>query len=109
RRRSTVRVPRLRDTTVQQLCVLGFANDNLRVGTLLGKHPSDALQGSTGSIARNPVVQPFSGEIVEYLAGRCARVDIGVGFILELPGHEPAMRLGELDRLIDHAYSALGG
>ena len=36
-------------------------------------------------------------------------MDIGIGFILELPGHEPAMRLGKLDGLVDHAHGALRG
>src|ERR1700681_3913476 len=34
---------------------------------------------------------------------------IGIGFILKLPGHEPAMRLGKLDGLGDHAHTALSG
>ena len=34
---------------------------------------------------------------------------IGIGFILKLPSHEPAMRLGKLDGLGDHAHAALGG
>src|SRR5271169_7091390 len=34
-------------------------------------------------------------------------MNIGIGFILKLPGHEPAMRLGKLDCFIDHAYGAL--
>ena len=35
-------------------------------------------------------------------------VDIGVGFGLELVGEEPAIRLGQLDRLAVHAQSLLG-
>src|SRR5579871_3359422 len=34
---------------------------------------------------------------------------IGIGLILELAGHEPAMRFGKLDGFIDHAHSALSG
>src|SRR5580698_6554580 len=36
-------------------------------------------------------------------------MEIGIGLILELPRHEPAVRLGELDGLVDHADGALGG
>src|SRR5436309_11471599 len=36
-------------------------------------------------------------------------MNIGIGFVLKLPGHEPAMRLCKLDRFVDHAYGALGG
>ena len=32
-----------------------------------------------------------------------------IGFILKLPGHEPAVRFGELVGLGDHAHAALGG
>src|SRR3984893_8178005 len=34
---------------------------------------------------------------------------IRIGFILELPGHVPAVRLGKLDGLVDHADRPLGG
>src|SRR6516164_8137518 len=33
---------------------------------------------------------------------------IGIGFILKLPGYEPAVRLGKLDGFGDHAHTALG-
>src|ERR1019366_7626191 len=36
-------------------------------------------------------------------------MNIGIGFILKLPCHVPAMRLGQLDGLIDHADSTLRG
>src|ERR1700737_2614491 len=36
-------------------------------------------------------------------------MNIGIGLILKLPGHEPAMRLGKLNGLIDHADSPLSG
>ena len=32
---------------------------------------------------------------------------VGVGLVLELPRQEPAVRLGEFDRLGDHAHAAL--
>jgi hypothetical protein len=37
------------------------------------------------------------------LARRGARVHVGIGLVLELAGQEPAVRLGQLDRLLDHA------
>src|SRR5450631_2578622 len=36
-------------------------------------------------------------------------MNIGIGFIFKLPGHVPAMGLGEFDGLVDHSYGALGG
>src|ERR1700674_1970864 len=36
-------------------------------------------------------------------------MNIGIGLILKLPRHEPAMRLGKLDGLVDHADRPLGG
>jgi hypothetical protein len=68
-----------------------------------------ALQRSASPITSNPIVQPFVGEIVEYFACCRARVKIGIGFILKLPSHEPAMRLCKFDGLVDHSDSALGG
>ncbi len=35
-------------------------------------------------------------------------MEIRVGLVLELPRHPPAMRLGKLDGLVDHADRALG-
>jgi hypothetical protein len=34
---------------------------------------------------------------------------VGIGLVLELARQEPAVRLGELDRLVDHAHAALAG
>ena len=34
-------------------------------------------------------------------------MDVGIGFVFKLPGHEPAMLLRKLDGLVDHPYSAL--
>src|SRR5436190_13176280 len=34
-------------------------------------------------------------------------MNVGIGFVFKLPGHEPAMLLGKLDGLVDHPYSAL--
>src|SRR5258706_16164699 len=36
-------------------------------------------------------------------------MDIGIGLVFELPCHEPAMCLGKLDALVDHAHTALRG
>src|SRR4051812_23808061 len=36
-------------------------------------------------------------------------MNVGIGFVFKLPGHEPAMCLGKLDRLVDHSYGAFGG
>src|SRR2546421_10721241 len=55
----------------------------------------------------NPIVPPVVLKIIEYLTRRRARMNVGIGFVLKLPGHEPAMLLGKLDGLVDHSYSAL--
>src|SRR5437763_12436564 len=34
-------------------------------------------------------------------------MDVGIGFVLKLPGHEPTMLLRKLDCLVHHPYSAL--
>src|SRR5258708_18414129 len=108
-RRSTVRVPWLRDATRQQLCLIWLADHNLRFGMFVGKRSRNTLQCSARPIARHPIVQPLSREIVEYLKRCCTGMKIGIGFILELPGHVPAVLLGKLDGLGDHADSPLGG
>jgi hypothetical protein len=46
-------------------------------------------------------------EIVDDLACGGARVHVRVGLVLELAGHEPAVRLGQFLGLVDHAHAAL--
>ena len=109
RRRRTIGVARLRDAAAQQLGVARLANDDLGCRALLGQHPGDAVQRSAGAIARHPIVQPISGKIVEYLARGGPRVNLRIGFILELPGHEPPVSLGKLNALVDHAHGTFRG
>ena len=78
-------------------------------GTLLREHARDALQRSAGAVAGHPVVELLALEVVDDLARRGARMHVGIGLVLELAGQEPAVRLGQLDRLVHHAEAALGG
>ena len=66
-------------------------------GRSLREHAPDALQRAAGAVAGHPVVEPLAGEIVDDLARGGARMHVGVGLVLELPRHEPAMRRGQLD------------
>ena len=75
----------------------------LRLGPLLAQHARHALERAARAVARDQVVEPLAREVVEDLRRRRARVHVGVGFVLELPAEEPAVRLGELDRLRQHA------
>ena len=47
-------------------------------------------------------------EVVDDLAGRGRLVDVGIGLRLELVRQEPAIRLGQFDRLLVHAEALLG-
>jgi hypothetical protein len=79
---------------------LGQHDPGLR--TLLRQHPGDALERPAGAEPRHPIVQPSAGEVVHNLPGGGAGVEVGIGLVLELPGQEPAVGLGQLDRLVDH-------
>ena len=97
RRRRAVGIARLLDAAAEELRILRLTDDDSGLGPLLGEHPRDALQRSAGAVAGHPIVEPLAGEIVDDLARRGARMDVGVGLVLELPRQEPAMRLGQLD------------
>ena len=105
--RLAVGVARLRDAAAEHRRVVGLARDDARVGARLLQRARDALQRAAGAEARDPVVEPLAGEVGEDLLRRRARVHVGVGFVLELPAEEPAVRLGELDGLREHAAALL--
>ena len=68
-------------------------------GRSLAQHARDALQRAAGAEAGDAVVEPLAREGREDLRRGGARVHVGVGFVLELAAQEPAVRLGELERL----------
>ena len=86
----------------------GSQTHDLGVRHFLGEHARHALQRAAGAVAGHPVVELLALEVVDDLARRGARMDVGVGLVLELAGQEPAVRLGELDRLGHHADAAPG-
>ena len=78
-------------------------------GRSFGEHAGDALQRAAGAESGDPVVEALAFEVVEDLLGGRSGVEVGVGFVLELAGEEPAVRLGEFDGFGDHAGAAAGG
>ena len=107
RGRRAVGVALLRHAAVEQRRIGRLADDDLRVRPLLGQHARDALERAAGAEAGDPVVEPLAGEIVDDLARGGARVHVGIGLVLELPGQEPAVRLGELAALFTMPEAAL--
>ena len=106
-RGGTVGIALLCDAAAQQLRLFRFADDDLGLGPLFRQHARDALERAAGAISGDPIVQRLAFEIVDDFAGGGAGVNVGIGFILELPRQEPAARLGELEGLGDHAHAAL--
>src|SRR6202021_3503821 len=84
------------------------ADDDLRAGTLPSQNAADSLQRAAGAVAGHPKVERVAGEVVDNFARGGAGVEIRIGFVLELPRHEPAMGFGEFDRLFDHSDRSLG-
>ena len=81
----------LRHAAADQRGFRRLADDDLGLRPLLGQYAPDPLEGAAGPVAGDPVVEPLVFEIVEDLDGCRARVEIGVGLVLELAGHEPAV------------------
>src|SRR5688500_15944240 len=88
--------------------VSGLTHDHLRLGALLLEHAPDSLERAARADPGHPIIETLTGEIVHDLARRRARVKVGVGLVLELPGEKPSVRRGELDRLPDHPRASLG-
>src|SRR2546423_7432516 len=93
----------LRNPAAEHLCVIRLGRDNFRLGSKLSQHSRNAFEGSTGTEARDPVIEALTGEVREDLPRGRSRVHVGVGFILELPAQKPPMSLSQLDGLRKHA------
>src|ERR1700733_1836986 len=100
--------PLLLDPGLEQRRVRRLADDDLRAGTLPSQNAADALQRAAGAVAGHPKVERVAGEVVDDFARGGAGVEIRIGFILELPRHEPAVGFGQFDRFLDHSYRSLG-
>ena len=97
----------LGDAAADQLRVVRLAHDDLNFGALLLEHPRDAFQRAAGAIAGDPIVQALSIECRDDFRGRRPGMHIGVGFVFELAGQEPAMRFGQFLSLGDHTTALL--
>ncbi len=89
--------------------VLRLRDNNRRARAFGLQHACDALQGAAGAEARHPVIQAEICEVRQNLACRRAGMDVGIGLGLELATEEPAMCLGKLHRLGEHAAALLRG
>ena len=109
RRRRPVGQPLLLDPGFEQRRIGRLADNDLRLRALLSQHAADALQRAAGAVAGHPEVEPVAGEVVDDFARGGAGMEVRIGFVLELPRHEPAMGFGQFDRLLDHSDRPLGG
>ncbi len=101
-RRSVVGT-RLRDAAAEHLGIVGLADDDAGLGPVFAQHAPDALQRAATAVTGDPGVEALATEILEDLVGSGERVHVGVGLVLELAREEPAVRLGELTALREHA------
>jgi len=98
----------LRLAAADELGVGRFAQHDPGLGPLDAQHARHARQRAAGAVAGDEPVEPLALEVGQDLARRRRLVDLGIGRRLELVRQEPAVGLGELDRLLVHA-EALGG
>ena len=109
RRGRPVGQPLLLDPGLEQRRIRRLADDDLRVGALRSQNAADALQRAAGAVAGHPEIEPVAGEVVDDFARGGAGMEVRIGFVLELPCHEPAVGFGQFDRLLDHSDRSLGG
>ena len=74
-----------------RLRVVGLADHDPSLGRPIAQDARDALERAARAKARHPVVEPL-GEVVQDLDRGRARVDVGVGFVLELARQKPTVR-----------------
>ena len=104
---SPVGVPLLGLARADELGVGRLGEHDLHVGPGLPDDPPDARDGAAGAVAGDEIVELLALEVADDLGRRRALVDRGVGVGLELMGEEPAVGLGELLGLLDHAEALL--
>ena len=80
----------------------------MRIAGIGGLQPARrAEQRAAGAEAGDEGMDPLAFEVGEDLARRRAGVHVGVGLVVELAAEEPAVLLGQLDRLVEHAAALL--
>src|ERR1700733_16274309 len=99
----------LLDPGLKQRRVSRLADNNLCVGPFPSQDAADPLQRAARAVASHPEIEPVAREVVDDFARGGAGMEIRVGFVLELPRHEPAIGLSQIDCLLDHSDRALGG
>ncbi len=73
---------------------VGFADDDFGLGAFFGEDAGDPFEGAAGAEAGDPIVEAIAFEVAEDLLGGGLRVKVGVGFVGELAGEEPAVLFG---------------
>jgi len=90
--------------TADQRRVGRLAQHDLGIGHLAGQHPRDALERAAGAVAGDPVIELLALEVVDDLARGGARMNVGIGLVLELAGQEPAVALASSSALTTIPY-----
>ena len=98
-----------RDVRVEEGRVVGLARMDLRLGRARTQHSRRALERAARAVRREEVVDGHAAHRVENLRPRRALVHPRVGLILKLARQEPAVLLGELLGLDDHASALVRG
>jgi hypothetical protein len=97
----------LHDATGQHRRVVGLGGDDARLRRALTQHAGHALERAAGAETADEVVQGTFREVGQDLLRRGRGMSVGIGFVGELPAEEPAVFLGQFDRLVQHAGSLL--
>mmetsp|Transcript_22030 Transcript_22030/g.39493 ORF Transcript_22030/g.39493 Transcript_22030/m.39493 type:complete len:241 (+) Transcript_22030:510-1232(+) len=89
-----------------QSCVLWLRKNDLGVWARLFDDLASTSKGATSSIAGDPVVQFLALEVLQNFWPCGLRVESRIGFVLELPGQQPAVLFSELLCFQHHACAS---
>ncbi len=93
----------LRYAAAEDRRIVRFADDDPRLRACLPQHARYTLERTARSVTRDPVVERRIRECFQDLGCGRSRMRIGVRLVLELAHQEPAVFLGQFDRLGQHA------
>ena len=95
----------LRATIREQRGAIRLGGDDLRFWSLRTEHTGHTRHGAPGAITGDKVIELLALKGIHDLARRGALMNISIGGVFKLSGHEPAIGFCQFPALGDHAHT----